>query len=171
MEELFDGGARIETGSIAAPAATVLPKVINAPQQQQPQQAAVQKLAATAAAVPTAKPMAAPKVETDPDMAELVTFGPAVVKPTPDPVGLKISNSPSLDALRLSWNLLADRHSAQLRNLEARYLIRAPEGDKDASFDLIAGPIKTQAEAKRLCKALAAKNIPCQVGTFGGNQL
>lgn len=172
---------RIETGSIGASAAALVPKVINAPAdtpQTQVTAAPAQVPAARVAAAPAARPAippapaaAAPRSDIDPESTDLVTFGPAVVKPAPEPIGLRISNGPSLDALRLSWSLLADRHAAQLRNLEARYLIRAPDGDGDGSFDLVAGPVKSQAEAKKLCKALAAKNIPCQIGTFGGNQL
>jgi hypothetical protein len=150
----------IETGSIgAAAASSVAPRVINGS--------------------PPAPPSpAVGKAESDkPSVSEtaaLTSFGPAVVKPTPaapEPIGLKISSSTSLDALRLSWSLLADRHAAQLGKMEARYATRMPEDSGDPSFDLIAGPVKSPAEAKRLCKALAAKSIPCEIGTFVGPTL
>lgn len=178
--------ARIETGSIvpakaaptmasalasSEPVAVVRPKVINTPQ-----------AAAAAAAAPVAVAQAAsaaksaPVVASDAEAATLTSFGAPTVtaaKPEPasGPIGLRISNGPSLDALRLSWSLLSDRHPSQLGNMQARYAARVPEGDGDPTFDLIAGPVKTAAEAKRICKALAAKNIPCQVGSFGGPTL
>ena len=39
------------------------------------------------------------------------------------------------------------------------------------NFDLIAGPVKSRAEATKLCKALAAQNVPCKVGTYAGDTL
>lgn len=183
---------RLETGSIttakdtppvapalAAPAAVsfVQPKVINAPQ---PAPAVLAQTAlATVTASPTTAAIAAkapPPVASDAETAKLTSFGPATVTPAkaPEPagpIGLRISNGPSLDALRLSWSLLADRHPAQLRNMEARYAARVPDGDADPTFDLIAGPVKSAAEAKRICKALAAKNIPCAISGFAGPSL
>ena len=65
--------------------------------------------------------------------------------------------------------MLADRHADALKNLQARYV---ETGDPAApNFDLIAGPIKSKSEAARVCKALAAKNIPCKVGDFAGDAL
>ena len=99
----------------------------------------------------------------------VIAFGPAVVKPAPKPVGVQISSGASVDSLRLSWSLLADRHGDALKNLEARYL---STGNADnPAFDLVAGPIKSRAEAAKVCKALAAKNVPCKVGNFGGEAL
>ncbi len=100
---------------------------------------------------------------------QAITFGPAVVKPAPKPVGVQISSGASVDSLRLSWSLLADRHSDALKNLEPRYL--ATGNADNPVFDLLAGPIKSRAEAAKVCKALAAKNVPCKVGNFGGEAL
>jgi hypothetical protein len=64
---------------------------------------------------------------------------------------------------------LADRHSEALKNLEPRFIAR---GDEAApTFDLIAGPIKSRADALKVCKALASKNVPCKVGDFLGEAL
>lgn len=100
---------------------------------------------------------------------QAISFGPAVVKPAPKPVGVQISSGASVDSLRLSWSLLADRHSDALKNLEPRYL--ATGNADNPVFDLLAGPIKSRAEAAKVCKALAAKNVPCKVGNFGGEAL
>ena len=96
-------------------------------------------------------------------------FGPGAIKAaTPAaPAGLEIASGPSLDALRLNWSLLADRHAAQLKSLEARYL-SAAEGQP---YRLLAGPIGTSDEAKRVCAQLQAKQVPCRVTGFGGNAL
>jgi SPOR domain len=99
----------------------------------------------------------------------VIAFGPAVVKPAPKPMGVQISSGASVDSLRLSWSLLADRHSDALKNLEARYLTSG--NAENPAYDLVAGPIKTRAEAAKVCKALAAKNVPCKVGNFGGEAL
>ena len=111
----------------------------------------------TTAARPVAKP------------GDAISFGPAIVKPAAKPIGVQISSGTSVDSLKLSWSLLADRHAGALKNLQARYV---ENGDPAApNFDLIAGPIKSKSEAARVCKALAAKNIPCKVGDFAGDAL
>jgi hypothetical protein len=98
-----------------------------------------------------------------------IDLGPAVVKPAPKPLGVKLSSGASVDALRLSWSLLSERHGEALKNLEARYVIA---GDAQSpSYDLVAGPFKSNAAAKKLCKALAANNVPCKIGDFGGESL
>ena len=100
---------------------------------------------------------------------DAINLGPAIVKPAPKPMGIKISSGASVDALRLSWSLLAERHGDTLKNLQARY---TTGGDaENPNYDLIAGPLKSTAEAKKVCKALAAKNVPCQVGAFAGASL
>lgn len=148
-----DGGAQpidtaaLETGSVAGAA----------------------KPAAKAAAKAAAKPEAKPAVSVP---AEPVDFSEVVVKPAAPaakPVGVQISSGASVDSLRLSWSLLADRHSEALKNLEPRFVAR---GDEAApTFDLIAGPIKSRSDAQKVCKALAAKNVPCKVGDFLGEAL
>lgn len=98
-----------------------------------------------------------------------ISFGPAIVKPAAKPVGLQISKGASVDSLRLSWSLLSERHGDVLKNLEPRF---TAGGDAGApSFDLVAGPLKSKAEATRACKALAAKNVPCQVTDYTGDAL
>ncbi len=96
-------------------------------------------------------------------------FGPAVVKPAAKPVGIQIATGPSVDSLRLSWSLLSDRHADTLGKLEARAVMGAgAEGD---TFDLVAGPIRSSAEAKKVCATLEAKSVPCKVGDFKGEAL
>lgn len=131
----------LETGSVPAPSTATVAK---------PAKAVTTKTAAAAA-------------------GEALDLGTPVVKPAPRTVGVQISSGASLDSLRLSWSLLSDRHADALKNLEARYVAR---GDEAApTFDLIAGPIKSKADAQKVCKALAAKNVPCKIGEFMGEAL
>lgn len=101
-----------------------------------------------------------------------VTFGPGAVTPivakaAAAPAAIEIASGPSLDALRLNWSLLTDRHAAALKNLEARY-VSAGEG---LPYQLLAGPIGTPEEAGRVCNQLRAKKVTCRVTGFGGNAL
>ena len=126
-----------------------------------------------ASAPPTRSTKAAAPIETGSISAPApVAFGRAVVKPAPQAdkqVGLKIANSTSVDALRLTWGLLNERHGEALKRLHPRYV----NGGSMASpsYDLVAGPVKNAAEARRMCKALASRGISCSVGSYEGNAL
>ncbi|MBL8881567.1 MAG: SPOR domain-containing protein [Hyphomicrobium sp.] len=121
------------------------------------------KAAAKAAKTASAKPKTA-----DP-AADPIDFANTTVQPATAAVGVQISSGASIDSLRLSWSLLADRHAATLKKLQPRYVAR---GDMDnPTYDLIAGPIKSKSDAERLCKALSAKNVPCAVSDYIGAAL
>lgn len=135
-------------------------------------EAADARASAKTSASDLAEAMAAPSkgLETG-SISAPASFGPAVVKPAPveKPVGLKLANSTSVDALRLTWGLITERHGDALKSLQPRY---TSGGSAAApSYDLLAGPVKNAAEAKRLCRALAAKGVACSVGSFDGNAL
>lgn len=125
--------------------------------------------AAPAAAQAHAKAAKAAAPKTVAAAADPIDFGTPVVKPAAKPVGVQISSGASVDSLRLSWSLLSDRHADALKNLEARYVARGDEASP--TYDLIAGPIKSKSEAQKVCKALAARNVPCKVGDFSGEGL
>lgn len=103
--------------------------------------------------------------------ATAVDFGPAIVTPaaTAKPIGIQIARGPSVDALRLSWNLLTDRHGAALQSLEPRYTTGSDASGE--TFDLMAGPVKSAAEAQKICQELIAQAVPCKVSNFGGDAL
>lgn len=125
--------------------------------------------APVAAPAPAKAAKAAAATKTVAAAADPIDFGTPVVKPAAKPVGVQISSGASVDSLRLSWSLLSDRHADALKNLEARYIAH---GDEAApTYDLIAGPIKSKSEAQKVCKALAARNVPCKVGDFAGEGL
>ena len=98
-----------------------------------------------------------------------ISFGTAVVKPAPKPVGIQIASDSSVDGLRLSWSQLTERHADKLNGLGARF---TQSGDPSApNFNLVAGPIKSKAEAKKICKDLAAQQVNCKVSEFKGQDL
>jgi len=98
-----------------------------------------------------------------------INFGPAVVKPVKKPIGIALASSSSVEGLRLNWGQLAQQHGDKLRRLKARY---TTNGDPaNPSFNLIAGPVKTKAEAVKLCSDLQALAVSCTVGDFTGNAL
>lgn len=104
-----------------------------------------------------------------PKTADAITFGPAVVKPAPQKLGVKLSSGASVESLRLSWGLLSEIHGDKLGRLQPRYTTR---GDSTfPEYDLIAGPVNSQADANKLCKELTAQGVTCAISTFAGNVL
>src|SRR5690606_7785179 len=95
--------------------------------------------------------------------AAVPAFGPATVKPAkPEPTGaqgVQLASGPSLDALRLSWVLLTERHGASLKGLQPRYVTGNEAGGK--AYDLVAGPIASAEDAERICAGLRAKKVSC----------
>jgi hypothetical protein len=100
--------------------------------------------------------------------SDVISFGPAIVKPATKAIGIELASGPSVDGLRLSWSQLTE-HNNKLKNLTARY---ADNGDAaNPTFNLVAGPVKSKAEAVRLCKELEAHYQTCKVGEFKGDEL
>ena len=98
-----------------------------------------------------------------------ISFGPAVVKPVKKPIGIALASSASVEGLRLNWSQLAQQHGDKLKRLKARY---TTNGDPaNPSFNLIAGPVKSKAEAVKLCNDLQAQAVSCSVEDFTGNAL
>jgi hypothetical protein len=79
---------------------------------------------------------------------------------------VQIAAGPSVDALRLSWMLLSDRHSNVLKQLEPRFV-----SDEPGVYRLVAGPFASPAEAQRACADLKARGASCQTSDFGGEAL
>ncbi len=99
-----------------------------------------------------------------------ITFGPATVTPVSESYAVHLDAGPSLEALRLRWSVLHDRHQSALRDLEPRYL--AGGSPAAPSYELIAGPITSLEEASRICALLRARAVVCSVGgPFAGEAL
>ena len=89
-------------------------------------------------------------------------------KPKGPPVGLWVGTGPSLDAVRLSWQLLQETHKGSLKALEPRYVENSTD---PPAFQLIAGPVATREEAAKVCERLRAKQARCSVVPFTGQTL
>ncbi|MFA5958428.1 SPOR domain-containing protein [Hyphomicrobium sp.] len=148
-----DAGQQQPSGTDAAPAETAdmspaPPKIINAP------------------------PRVGAPIETgsvNSANSKPISFGPAIVKPEPRSVGIQLATDPSIDGLRITWGALSQIHSDQLSHLKARY---ADLGTAtNPNFGLIAGPVKSRAEAKKLCKELAAQSVSCKISEYRGAEL
>lgn len=93
----------------------------------------------------------------------------ASVLPRPAaPSALRVATGPSVDALRLSWQLLLEGQRSVLGPLEPRW-VEVP--GTPSSFALIAGPLLTADDAAKTCATLKAKKITCSVAKFGGQPL
>jgi hypothetical protein len=89
--------------------------------------------------------------------------------PAKSALGLQLSTGPNLDSLRLNWSLLHERHRDLLGPMQTRY--RKVAGKPNAPYQLIAGPVRSQADAARICKALAGSGVSCRATTYSGEAL
>jgi hypothetical protein len=99
--------------------------------------------------------------------APVVTAAPA---PAPKPFAVQLASGGSIDTLRFNWSILTEQHGDTLRSLQPRVTSSATP-DAGPIYDLQAGPFKTAADARKACKALAARGVDCKVANFGGDAL
>jgi hypothetical protein len=85
----------------------------------------------------------------------------------PAPVGVLLATGPSLDAVRLSWTILNDRHKDAISSLHPRYVVSS--GADGQTYGLVAGPLKTVADAKAVCKTMTDRGMPCEISVYRGN--
>lgn len=133
-------------------------KVAAAPAQ--PAAAKKQVVAKAPEAPAAAKP--APPIETG-----SIEQKKAAAPPKPAPVGVLLATGPSLDALRLSWTILNDRHSTTVKSLQPRYVVSGKADER--TYGLVAGPLETVAAAKAVCKTMTDNGMPCEVSQYRGN--
>lgn len=117
--------------------------------------------------LPTPKPAAAAAA----NASAIVTnsIEPKAAEPKSPPVAIVIGAGPSVDAVRLSWQLLQDGHAKALKSLEPRYVESNVE---PGILQLLAGPFASREEATRACERLKARRLPCAVANaFGGQPL
>jgi hypothetical protein len=118
-----------------------------------------------AAPVLTVKPKAeAPKteplkIETGSIAAPpAITFGEPEVTPARQAFAVQLAAGPSLDALRLSWGLLVERHGGALASLQPRFIAPRAEG---GPYRLLAGPLPSKADADKVCAAMGVGKQGC----------
>jgi hypothetical protein len=121
---------------------------------------------ATAAAAP--KPAAAPV----PKQVGAIETGSieqqkAAASAKPAPVGVLLATGPSVDALRLSWSIINDRHGAAVKDLHPRYVVSGKADQR--TYGLVAGPLETVADAKAMCKTMTENGVACEVSQYRGN--
>ncbi len=104
----------------------------------------------------------------EPPRIAATTVAPTVGTKSASGVGIQIASGPSLDAVRLSWQLMQETHKAAFKALEPR-VVEVP-GDPP-SFKLIAGPLSTGDEAEKLCVRLRQRRTTCTVHPYAGKPL
>lgn len=92
----------------------------------------------------------------------------ALPAPRPAPVAIVLTTGASLDAIRLSWQLLQESHRSALKGLEPRAVEAASD---PASYQLLAGPIASREAAAKVCERLKAKQAPCSIAPMAGQPL
>jgi hypothetical protein len=100
-----------------------------------------------------------PKIETGSirTAPPVIAFGEAEVIPAQQAFAVQIAAGPSLDALRLSWIILVERHST-LASLQPRFVAPRAEG---GSYLLLAGPLPSKADADKICAAMGVGKQNC----------
>ncbi len=88
----------------------------------------------------------------------------AAAKP-PQPA-LRLGSAPSVDAVKLNWSILNDRHADAVHDLHPRYV---PQGKgAERTYALLAGPVASPEQAKTLCKLMVDRGFACEVSTYRG---
>lgn len=163
--------APIETGSIPAAAGAAgkmsgqLPKAAGSAQAPVAPGIAHPTVTAAANAVATA-PTALQATPATPQ-ATPIGFGPAVVKAEPKPFAVQLASGTSIDDIRYNWSILSTQHADALAKLSPRFTATGTEA-AGQTYDLIAGPVKTAADAKKICKTLATRGMDCKVAPYEG---
>lgn len=133
---------------------------------------AAPKKVAAAATPAAAKPATPAPAKTPAAPAKNIETGsieqPKAAAPVkPAPVGVLLATGPSLDSLRLSWQILNDRHGATMKQLQPRYVVSGKADEK--TYGLVAGPLANVAAAKDVCKTMSDNGITCEVSQYRGN--
>lgn len=161
--------APIETGSIPAAAAAAgkmsgqLPKVATGAMVTPATPGIAHPVLTAAANAAAAAPLALPSTQAAP-----IGFGPALVKPEPKPFAVHLASGASVDDIRYNWSILSAQHADALSKLTPRFTSTGTQA-AGKTFDLIAGPVKTAADAKKICKTLATRGMDCKVSPYEGD--
>jgi hypothetical protein len=83
---------------------------------------------------------------------------------------VQLGSANTVDSLRLTWSFIADQNRESLAGLEPRFTTTTTP-TAGPIYDLMAGPFKTAADARKTCKALAQRGVDCRVANFAGDAL
>jgi hypothetical protein len=79
---------------------------------------------------------------------------------------LLLGSAPTVDAVKLNWSILNDRHGDAVRNLHPRYVAQGKGAER--TYALLAGPVDSPEQAKTLCKLMLDRGFACEVSTYRG---
>jgi hypothetical protein len=123
---------------------------------------------AMVAPVKPQKPAPAPKnnaIETG-SIAHKADKTTAAAAAKPAQVALLLGSAPSVDAVKLNWSILNDRHADAVRDLHPRYVAQGKGAER--TYALLAGPVASPEQAKTLCKLMVDRGFACEVSTYRG---
>ena len=135
-------------------------------------EAAAAKPATDAAKVTSPSQKVALKAPDTAAKRELVVRKPPIAN-VPLPVrktyAVRLTSGKSIEALRLTWDLIKEMNRPILKGLETRFV----EGPSPVGmpYRLIAGPMVTAPQARTLCSKLHKQHINCDVTVFHGRRL
>jgi hypothetical protein len=174
MADTSKKGGAAAPGAVAQSPPPVAPtRVVNAPAPK-PQANRLETGTLPAPPPEAVAPRAAPTAPSKAS-APVSGWGPATGAPTAapaagtvdtQPAGVLLASGPSVDALRLSWSLLNERHRGTLGRMEPRVVATEP-----GRYQLVAGPIPNETEAQRICTTLRGRGVACQPTDFRGDGL
>lgn len=163
-----NAGSPIETGALPvvpppAPGVRPKPKPVAVVAISKPKPAAQPQAAPTKAAAPPTGPT-----------SQVVAFGPATVTRAPKTVetpkiGVRLATAPTLDALRLTWNAMRERHGDALKGLSPRYVKESVSST--GPYALVAGPVAKSTDVLEICAGLGGEVRECALATFEGRSL
>ena len=81
-------------------------------------------------------------------------------------IGLLLGTAPSVDAVKLNWTILNDRHGDAVHNLHPRYVAMGKGAER--TYALLAGPVASPGQAQTLCKLMLDRGLTCEVSTYRG---
>lgn len=161
-------GSPIETGALPVvppPAPGVRPK---------PRPVAVVAVARPNPVAPQQPAPAKAVAKPTPPKSQVVAFGPAIVTRAPQTVeprkiGVRLATATTLDALRLAWNAMRERHGDALKGLSPRYVKQSISGA--GPYALVAGPVAKSTDVLEICAGLGGEVHECALATFEGRSL
>jgi len=105
--------------------------------------------------------------------AQNVALAPAAVsRPAAEAkpaIGVRLATGQSLEALRVTWKAMRDRHPEILKGLAPRYVEQDALGS--APFSLVAGPVSKPTDVLEICADLGGEARECALATFTGKKL